>query len=508
MSIGTATTRKIGVTNLSRTKHWNRISLGITRTFGNMWVLCTWILVFYSSLCYSQTPVPVNTNVGSIIGYQENINIDGEQKLISKFLGIPYGESTAGQNRFQKPVPKAYFQGTFDARNTPMACFQQSKAEVDLYKDTYAVPGFSEDCLTLNIYVPHNLKSSVLLPVMVWIYGGGFTQGAASTYNPEILSIFGNVIVVTINYRIGMFGFLRDSIGNFPGNQGLWDQHLAIKWVHENIESFLGYKDEITIFGESAGGASVLFQAVYPGNKGLFKRVIAESGTAVAQWAIKDVSNFEKYLVEMGCSPNSNTTVACMLAKDPMSLLSNSTTFGPVVDGEFLMRTPHAMLQDPSAETADARDFFASLDIIVGVNDMDGAVYFGVWLGLLGHKDLEFNISRNEFREHIVPFIVNSTLTAKDDAVTREALKALLTFYYTNWEDPDDYISIRNNAICIANDATFFAPAIQTARLHAMLQRGNTFFYEFALQNGTHFIDVPSWVKGQFYMLSNLYDIE
>lgn len=84
-----------------------------------------------------------------------------------------------------------------------------------------------------------------------------------NSYNPEVLTLFGNVVMVTINCHIGMFGFLRDKNVNFQGNQGLWDQHLAIKWVHNNINSFFGYKDEITIFGESAGGSSVLYQAMY-----------------------------------------------------------------------------------------------------------------------------------------------------------------------------------------------------------------------------------------------------
>lgn len=96
------------------------------------------------------------------------------------------------------------------------------------------VPGFSEDCLSLNSYVPHALKSNDLMPVMIWIHGGGFVQGAASNYPSEVLSSFGNVIVVTVNYRVAMFGFLQDTNGDFPGNQGLWDQHLAIKWVHDN----------------------------------------------------------------------------------------------------------------------------------------------------------------------------------------------------------------------------------------------------------------------------------
>ncbi|XP_053402698.1 uncharacterized protein LOC123550608 [Mercenaria mercenaria] len=453
------------------------------------------LIFVYFSLCVAQIPVTVNTNVGSIMGFQQNITVDGEQKLISKFLGIPFAESTAGTNRFRKPVPKAPFQGIFDARNIPVACYQQSAQDTATVKDVYGVTGFSEDCLTLNIYVPHELRANDLLPVMVWIYGGGFVQGAASIYKPEALALFGNVIVVTINYRIGMFGFLRDSNGAFPGNQGLWDQHLAIKWVHDNIDGFFGYKDEITIFGESAGGASVMLQAIYPGNDGLFKRVIAQSGAAVAPWAVKEVSSFETYFSDQGCGPNSKTFVTCLQSKDPSSLQSNNTQFGPVIDGEFLVDSPNEIMHGNSAKTAKARDFFASLDIIVGANNVDGAAYFGLFAVLLGHSDLEYNISKNEFKDNIVPTIVNQNLFPKDND-TKLALEKLLTFVYTDWKEPDDYIGMRTHILDMFSDVAFFAPAAQTVDAHSTLHSGNTYLYEFAVEVRQHVLPVPSWTKG------------
>jgi carboxylesterase type B len=197
------------------------------------------VILTYVAFCVALTPVYVNTPVGHIMGFQEQITLDGEQKLIYKFLGIPFAESTGGRNRFRKPVPKAPFKETFNASKEPAACYQQSEQHNALYR-YYGVSGFSEDCLTLNIYVPHELRASDLRPVMVWVNGVGFVLGASTVYKPEGLALFGNVIIVSINYRIGMLGFLRDPNGVFPGNQGLWNQHLAFKCVHDNIEYFFG----------------------------------------------------------------------------------------------------------------------------------------------------------------------------------------------------------------------------------------------------------------------------
>jgi carboxylesterase type B len=471
----------------------------------NMLILWIFGVLVQVSFCVTQTPVYVNTKIGNIMGFQENISVNGEQKLISKFLGIPFAESTGGQNRFRKPVPKAPFKGTFDANKEPAACFQQSEQFSALYKNVYGVSGFSEDCLTLNIYVPHELRANDLLPVMIWVYGGGFTQGASSIYKPEALALFGNVIVVTINYRIGMFGFLRDPKGFFPGNQGLWDQHLAIKWVHDHIDSFFGYKDEITIFGESAGGASVIFQALYPGNEGLFKRVIAESGSAIAPWAINNASKFEKYLYDKGCDPNSNTLALCLQAKTPILLQSNVTNFGPVIDGDFVIASPIDIVNGNSTNTARARNFFASLDIIVGANDKDGASLFGLYQQALNHSDLDFNISKDEFRNTVVPILIDQGLLS-ESSDTKEALEKVLIFFYTDWNDQHNNAGIWKHVTDMSTDAVFFSPASQTVDAHVRLNVGKTYLYEFAAQTRQHYIPVPSWMKGTFvFQLCKMY---
>ncbi|KAK3590612.1 hypothetical protein CHS0354_018832 [Potamilus streckersoni] len=205
-------------------------------------------------------------------------SFNGEIQPVVQFLGIPFAEAPIGKLRFAKTVPKSKVQSPYDATHSRPACAQEKY--VDSGINQFEI---SEDCLYLNIFVPGKIvpTGKPQFAVMVWIYGGGFISGAQDYYSGEILGGFNEVIVVTINYRLSLFGYARSRGGNIPGNMGLWDQHFGIKWVHDNILDFGGEPARITIFGESAGAASVLYQALYPGNKGLFKNVIAESGSPV-----------------------------------------------------------------------------------------------------------------------------------------------------------------------------------------------------------------------------------
>lgn len=434
----------------------------------------------------AQQTVTVQSRVGDIMGIQETVLFgDSSKHTVSKFLAIPYGESTAGKNRFRKPIPKAPFSGIFDARNLSMACFQ-SKPEF-MKEVGERVPGFTEDCLTLNIYVPHDMNSRDLLPVMLWIHGGGFQQGAASEYNPETLSVLGNVIVVTINYRLGMFGFLKDESGQFPGNLGLWDQHLAIKWVHENIDNFYGYKGEITIFGESAGGAAVLFQAIYPGNRGLFKRVIAQSGSPLANWATTSTLLSERYFKNVGC-PAEDNRLTCMQAKSPTDLMSANITFRPIVDGDFLVQSPLEILLGNDSKSAEARDFYGTLDIMSGVNSVDGALFL-----LLIDQTANANITSEKFSTDVVPPVLPVGLNDSD----KDIITKLVALEYTSWTDPEDFTAIRKSTLRLLNDGVFFAPALAALNVHSFLKKGGiSYFYEFDLDSDLHVLPTPSWVKG------------
>jgi para-nitrobenzyl esterase len=205
------------------------------------------------------------TQQGPIVG----IAASGEHE----YLGIPYAAPPVGNLRWTPPQPPAPFQGTFQATKPGNECPQPNGA---------GGTAGSEDCLTLNVYVPDVEPPEHGFPVMVWIHGGGLSSGAGFLYDPTPIVQKGNVIVVTINYRLGVLGFFAhpalDAEGHLNGNYGLMDQQFALKWVRRNIAAFGGDPQRITIFGESAGGFSVLSHLASPTAAGLFQRAISESG--------------------------------------------------------------------------------------------------------------------------------------------------------------------------------------------------------------------------------------
>ncbi|KAJ8910437.1 hypothetical protein NQ315_016982 [Exocentrus adspersus] len=205
-------------------------------------------------------------------------DIDGGR--IISFLGIPYAKPPIGELRFKAPIPAGPWEGIRDATKEGDICYSR-----DMFLRTMAG---SEDCLNLNVFtksLPE--RSNPLKPVMVWIHGGAYLSGSnrTSMYGPEFL-LTQDIVLVSINYRLGALGFLssEDTTLGIPGNAGLKDQTLALKWVQENISSFNGDPNNVTIFGESAGSASVHFQILSPTAKGLFHKAILQSGSALNYW--------------------------------------------------------------------------------------------------------------------------------------------------------------------------------------------------------------------------------
>ncbi|KAG6460769.1 hypothetical protein O3G_MSEX012194 [Manduca sexta] len=193
------------------------------------------------------------------------------------YYGIPYA-TTDSRNRFQGPKPEPKWDGIFDAYNENIRCSQRFGSNKVIGR---------EDCLTLNVYTPNNKNGP--LPVMVFIHGGGFRDGSGSPYlyGPEYLIKHG-VILVTFNYRVEILGFLCLGIKEAPGNVGLKDQVAAMRWIKKNIRVFGGDPDNITIFGESAGAAAVVYHLVSPMSKGLFNKAIMQSGSAMSPWSLHD----------------------------------------------------------------------------------------------------------------------------------------------------------------------------------------------------------------------------
>ena len=307
----------------------------MTRLFRSL----VWILLFTPVTILAASSAPrVKTHSGIVEG-----KVDGQ---VHVFLGIPYAQPPVGDLRWKPPVPVAKWTDVRKATDFGSHCLQ-GKVFGDMnFRDA----GGSEDCLTLNLWVP--AQAAKKLPVMVWIYGGGFVAGTTSEARQDGTNLAQQgVIVVSMNYRLGVFGFLvhselaKESGRNSAGNYGLLDQLEALKWVHENIAAFGGDPANVTIFGESAGSFSVSAQMASPLAKGLFQKAIGESGAAFSRSGLSfdALSVREEKDVKLVSDKLGVSTLAELRAVPAQKLLDTfgkpgpeGFAFGPDVDGYFL----------------------------------------------------------------------------------------------------------------------------------------------------------------------------
>ena len=237
--------------------------------------LVVWVMLAIPVAVFGASSGPqVKTDSGIIEGKKVG--------AVHAFLGIPYAAPPVGDLRWKPPIPAWKWSGVRKAKKFGARCMQGN-----VYGDmNFRDAGNSEDCLFLNVWVPAE-ASGAKLPVMVWIYGGGFAAGSTSEERQDGTHLAQQgVVVVSMNYRLGIFGFFvhpelaKESGRNAAGNYGLLDQVAALHWVHDNIAAFGGDPGNVTIFGESAGSFSVSAQMASPLSKGLFQKAIGESGGA------------------------------------------------------------------------------------------------------------------------------------------------------------------------------------------------------------------------------------
>ncbi len=261
--------------------------------------------------------------------------------VMHRFLGIPYAEPPVGALRWAPPEPRLPWMTPLDASTYGSRCPQRPSP--------FGEPSTGEDCLFLNVYTPH--RKSVperdlnrKRPVMVWIHGGAFQNGSAENYDPTKLVELGDVVVVTINYRLGALGFLAhpalsaESPAGVSGNYGILDQQLALRWVQDNIAAFGGNPKRVTIFGESAGGISVHAHLASPLAEGTFHRAIVQSGAVFQQPTLEEAETLGTTIADdLGCL---DQTAACLRALGSADLLAGQATglqsTSPVIDGVVL----------------------------------------------------------------------------------------------------------------------------------------------------------------------------
>ncbi|XP_078282044.1 bile salt-activated lipase-like [Rhinoraja longicauda] len=424
---------------------------------------------FFLSVVARATLGVVQTEGGLVKGTYKK---DGFFSSVDIFRGIPFA---ATPKRFEKAEPHPRWPGTLIAKKFKPRCFQTTLTQDSVYGN--------EDCLYLNMWVPQGRKVSTNLPVMIWIYGGGFLAGAA--HGPNFLNNYlydgleiatrGKVIVVTFNYRVGPLGFLSTGDANAPGNQGLWDQHMAISWVKRNIAAFGGDPTRITIFGESAGAASVSLQTLSPYNKGLIKRAISQSGVAISTWAVqRNPLHWAQQLAnKVGCSRNDTATMmACLKITDPKAVtlaiplkLINLETplvsyliWSPVIDGDFIPDEPKKLYHNAAA-----------IDYIAGVNNMDGHLFAGLDVHSI-------NKAGKTYPSDLYNLIQGLIVDPKGQGVD-------ITYkqYTKNWPSSPSQETIKKTIVDLETDVLFLVPTQLALDLHYRHAQGaQTFSYLFS----------------------------
>uniref|UniRef100_U5EXG0 Carboxylic ester hydrolase n=1 Tax=Corethrella appendiculata TaxID=1370023 RepID=U5EXG0_9DIPT len=415
-------------------------------------------------------PLIITTDKGKVRG----ITIDSPSgKKVDAWFGIPYAQPPVGTLRFRHPRPADKWNGVLNTTSPPNSCVQIVDTVFgDFSGATMWNPNtpLSEDCLYINVVVPRPRPKNCA--VMVWIFGGGFYSGTATldVYDHRTLVAEENLIVVSMQYRVASMGFLFLGTPEAPGNAGLFDQNLALRWVRENIHRFGGDSNRITIFGESAGAVSVSLHLLSAQSRDLFQRAILESGSPTAPWALvtrEEATLRALRLAEaVNCPHDRNKlseTVECLRLKDAKELVENEWgtlgicefPFVPVVDGAFLDETPQRSL---------ASGRFKKTDILTGSNTEEGYYFIIYYLTELLRKEEGITVSREEFLQAV------RELNPYVNGAARQAI----VFEYTDWTEPENPNSNRDALDKMVGDYHFTCNVNEFA--HRYAEEGNTVY--------------------------------
>ncbi|XP_021109943.1 neuroligin-1 isoform X2 [Heterocephalus glaber] len=437
----------------------------------------------------------VTTNFGKIRGLKKELNNEILGPVI-QFLGVPYAAPPTGEHRFQPPEPPSPWSDIRNATQFAPVCPQniidgrlpEVMLPVWFTNNLDVVSSYvqdqSEDCLYLNIYVPTEddiRDSGGPKPVMVYIHGGSYMEGTGNLYDGSVLASYGNVIVITVNYRLGVLGFLSTGDQAAKGNYGLLDLIQALRWTSENIGFFGGDPLRITVFGSGAGGSCVNLLTLSHYSEGLFQRAIAQSGTALSSWAVSfQPAKYARMLAtKVGCNVSDTVELVECLQKKPYKELVDQDiqparyhiAFGPVIDGDVIPDDPQILMEQGE---------FLNYDIMLGVNQGEGLKF------VENIVDSDDGISASDFDFAVSNFVDNLYGYPEGKDVLRETIK----FMYTDWADRHNPETRRKTLLALFTDHQWVAPAVATADLHSNFG-SPTYFYAFYHHCQTD--QVPAW---------------
>ncbi|TEA23925.1 hypothetical protein DBR06_SOUSAS55310010, partial [Sousa chinensis] len=306
-------------------------------------------------------------------------------------------------------------------------------------------------------------------PVMLFLHGGSYMEGTGNMLDGSVLATYGNVIVSTLNYRLGVPGFLSTGDQTAKGNYRLVDQIQALCWLSENIAHFGGDPERITIFGSWAGASCVNILILSHHSEGLFQKAIAQSGTAISSWSVNN--QLLKYMrllaAKVGCDrEDSAEAVECLRRKPSRELVDQDVqparyhiAFGPVVDGDVVPDDPEILMQQGE---------FLNYDMLISVNQGEGLKF------VEDSAESEDGMSASAFDFTISNFVDNLYGYPEGKDVLRQTIK----YMYTDWADRDNGEMWRKTLLALFTGHQWVAPAVATAKLHADYQ-SSVYFYTF-----------------------------
>ena len=410
----------------------------------------------------------VTTTYGTIQGnirYFKEIN--RTIKAVNKFLGIPYAAPPVGKLRFKPPQqPKPWKPSIYNASYFRSVCIQDPEYN-DFFWPNLTI-NQSENCLFLNVYSPHqDPDSEELYPVMVYIHGGGYDAGSPAVSPGDVIPLWG-IVLVTIQYRLGPFGFITSGDCEASGNYGMLDQIEALKWVQNNIRSFGGDSSAVTIFGESAGGSSVGLLLLSPHSKGLFHRAISISGVDLSPFAIgssEEVTKQSKKVAkQVGCSvKDSRKMVECLRSVDAFKIpVKEVNVWRPIVDENFLPDTPRNLRKAGR---------FHYVPYMAGFTSREGSYFF---------PELLDSVTPANFRSYTetVFYNIGNKYGQMLKGNLPQSLLDAITLLYTPWSDQQDHIKTKVGLADAVGDFTMTAPTHTDLALHST--HAPVFLYEFA----------------------------
>ncbi|XP_068103710.1 neuroligin-3 isoform X2 [Hyperolius riggenbachi] len=464
-----------------------------------LWVLSVAARILSShAQIYSQT---VNTHYGKLRGTRAFLPND-ILGPVDQYLGVPYAAPPVGEKRFLPPEPPPSWSGIRNATHFSPVCPQNIQNAVpDIMMPVWftsnldTVTGYlqeqSEDCLYLNIHVPTedgpnakkqgeevsdndedeegDIRDTGAKPVMVYIHGGSYMEGSGNMIDGSVLASYGNVIVITLNYRVGVLGFLSTGDQAAKGNYGLLDQIQALRWVSENVAFFGGDPHRITVFGSGIGASCVSLLTLSHHSEGLFQRAIIQSGSALSSWAVNyQPVKYTRLLAEkVGCNVlDTVDMVDCLRQKTAKELVEQDiqparyhVAFGPVIDGDVIPDDPEILMEQGE---------FLNYDIMLGVNQGEGLKF------VENVVDAEDGVSGSDFDYSVSNFVDNLYGYPEGKDTLRETIK----FMYTDWADRDNPETRRKTLVALFTDHQWVEPSVVTADLHARYG-SPTYFYAF-----------------------------